>query len=320
MDDKNTLINEVLGISLSTTGAGADHVEKAQIDEIQIPRRAPVKSTGVEKMIESNPALGRAWDRMEKNQKDFPYQEESTKEGGSTFFRAKNAVAMFKRDTDQSDTPMEPLNTAWIYGEGAPGAARSTEIREMEVVERAPTLPRPAAAGEEPLARVFLAFTNEGDKLTLELAWSTTTVHGSKMHERVIELTRGSVDVVENLREFRALVDGKRVNMWLVPPFFEAANPFLADHSAEFEPLHQWLKVTGLHPWCMTSYSVEWAESDRLTVGTLTRRFSLAEESTRKAKRAFLLLRARSMCDRDLSNRARGLAVAPMSLDAEPAL
>lgn len=293
----------------------AETIGTAQVDEIQISRRAPKLTGEIERMIAVNPSLGRAWSRMEKNYQDAPYQEESPKETASIFAQALISVkAAVERNNQESGVPTQtraPLQTGWIYGEkgkeGDKGLANVEDAVEISPSLK-PTIPKQPE-------NMFLTFAPSDRGLTIELAWTVTNSQGSKTHARIVELTIGAPDTLETLRAFRAQVQGKRVNMWDIQGFYSAMNPFLDPHKDEFEPLHEWLSTTGVRNLACNVYAVDNADITRVSVKTLARRFTLSEQPWQKAKSASLLLRIRDLMDRDICNRHSGNAVEPLALD-----
>lgn len=305
--------------ALIPRGPGSEPAQVVGVDEIQAPRRAPVKSAGVEKMIADIPALGRAWERMEKNHKDNPYQD--LPEGGddSPIGRALRGVQQWNADGGAAGgggapaLPLPTLDTSWIYG-AEPARFDTAGAEDARMVA-----PDAAASGDQD-APVFLFFEQSEGRLSIELAWAEQTARGSKMHDRLIVLEEGSDTVLAGLRAFKELARGKRIHVWEIPPFFQAITGYIqpAFHD-EFEPLNLWTKFSGVMRWAQRLYSVGESDLERFTLDTMLRRFPTSLEKHRGGKRAFQLLRLHGSMSRDLVNKSMGRDVAPIELDPERA-
>ena len=321
MENNNSTKSPAGGALASLFGEAPEKIEKAQIDEIQTPRRQSKRSENVDKLIQANPSLGRAWDRMEKNYKDFPYQELPTQEGESVIKRALRGLERQMNESEPTIQPRPPLKTDWIYGDESPDQ-RLGDVEDVVIKSTQMQVEKPAKR-EEPEQRVFLAFEKVDGVLTIELAWSIQTDRGTthKGHENVIVMKSGDTGAVGQMREFKELIKGKTVSIWQIPPFYEAMNEFITPEMApEFEPLHFWLKASGFMRFAMDVYSVEEEERDRLTLDCLRRRFGISAEPFRKNKNAYLLLRLWSMMGRDMISQEKNLAVAPLELDQTPSV
>jgi len=313
-DNRNYDQKKAAGAVMQALGGKPSESVQVEIDEIQTPRKHPRRTAEVDKLIAANPSLGRAWERMEKNYKDNPYQElPKVGQGNSVIKRAIEGLNRHMTEQDPLIKARDEMDTTWIYGRESRPAI--VDVSDALVLER-PAAPKPASkpsAADAPEKLAFLAFDKRDGVLTIELAWSVQSERGTRHLGEVIELRSGDPKAIDQMRVFREKVEGKRVNIWDIPPFFQAMDEFMAP---EFEPLHLWLKATGLMRFSMGLYSVDEVDRERLSLGCLCRRFVVSLEEHRKNKNAFMLLRLRSMMDGDLINRAKNKPVAPLELDA----
>lgn len=315
MDSQDDNRMKAAALSALTPLSGAsERVEEARVDEIQIPRRAPVRGAEVDHKLSGNAGLERAWERLEKNHKDFKYQVEAPKSGESPIKRALRGVEQIMRDNEPPLERPPAADTSWIYG-GADDGRGTVDAEDVEFSE-APANSAPKRPDEQP--PVFAVFDRIGETLRIELAWTIETSSGAKHRDRAIELELGSVDALEGLREMRSIVDSHRIFVWDVQGFFRAIQPHLdGNPSAELGPLHLWGGFSGLRTYATNLYGVGDFESHRLTVDTLLRRFPTTLESHRAAPRAFQLLRLHGRMMMEMVNRTKGRDVAPLELDPE---
>lgn len=321
MDEKRQSQDDAGALARSLiTGASETPPERATVDEIQIPRRKPVMTDDVRARIEKNPSLGRQWERMMKGYEEFPYQQTAPDAAQSEIKRGLLGVLRHMDDSAAggnsvplADKPA--LDTSWIHGNAPDHDRLAAPIEDARIVERsAPAPAAQATARQASVVEMFVCSTSAPGQLTIEVAWIAQGERGDRFMEQVIVLSQGDPELARSLSQFRALVEGKRVNLWDIPSFFKEIGPFL---TPDFEPLHLWLDVTGFHKWALGRYSVELDDMDRVTMATFERRFGVRREAHRKAPRASQFCRIRGRVDLDVLNKKRGRAVAPLELDPE---
>lgn len=284
----------------------------ARVDEVQIPRKAPVMTPEIEAKFATNPSLARAWARMMKNYDEHPYQIEPNKDSGQAIKRSLDILGRWM--DEQSLTDLPAVDTSWIFGAPLPSAPNY--IPMADVVE-SPVLAAPAKAasdqGEAP-GGMFAAVEVFPRSVRIELAWLLQTDRGDKMKEATIDLDLDDPYLTVQLAKFRSLAEGKSVYLWTARSLFEAITPYL---TPDFEPLHLWLAAEQLHPLYCYFFSIPNEQRHLVTVETLSKRTGAFAQMGRKAPRACQLLRIHQAVRLYMVKKSKGSEVAPLVLDEE---
>jgi hypothetical protein len=298
-------------------------VHSAPVDEVQIPRPVPVPDAAFLRVIETIPVVARAWQRMERQYKAYPYEEAAPQ----TVIQAAADAAQGASDwnisqgfmVDQLQVPphaiFEALEESAYDDEDVtdvPVKTRSGGFSESMLHTR--VLGTPLPSGYKPERSVYVHLRQETpDCYVLECAWRSVENGVQLIKEHCIELLRDDPMLQERLQEMRTLLEPATLYVWDVPALFKAVGGLAHER---FQPLYQWLRTKSLLDITKTMYQVGTEQLSLLTVGVLSRRFRLspAVYERSRARGAVVLMLCHENIVREVTQLQEGKTVVPLDL------
>lgn len=304
-----------------TLAAQPDEVLPAPVDEVQIPRPVPVPDAQFVRVIETNPVVARAWERIERQYKAFPYEEAAPATVIQAAADAARSAADWNNEqgfgVDQMVVAPHPIFAALEEGgledEGIEDVhVKSDPAWDTQVRTRVQGTALPSGYKPERNVYVHLRVQEEGGYV-LECAWRTVE-HGAQMiKDHCIALSAEDAQLNERLYEMRGLLEPATLYVWDVPALFKAVGS-LAD--ARFQPLYQWLRTKSLMDITKTMYQVTPAQIPLLSVSALARRFRLSPTLYERsaARSAIVLMLCHENIVREVMQLQEGKTVVPLDL------
>lgn len=300
-------------------------VARAPVDEVQIPRPVPVPDESFTRVMETSQVVARAWQRIERQYKAYPYEEAAP----DTVIQAARDAARSAEDwnNEQGHTvehlvvPPHPVFEALAPSQGTDLDIEDAPIKSDRAGDfsggRTRVLGSALPSSYKPERNIYVhLLEHEEGGYVLECAWRSVEQGVQLIKDHSIRLDEHDPQLNERLYEMRGLFEPATLYVWDVPALFKAVGSVAG---AGYQPLYEWLRTKSLLDITKTMYQVAPQYIAQLSIGVLTRRFRISAtlHERSKARNAIVLMLCHENIVREVMQLQEGKTVVPLDLHHE---